>query len=105
MLNSKEPSAFVKESTLHQEERSELGKIVACEGSSLPKTTPRADDVEVLTAWRSVTESPNFKDVDINELCSEFSSKARCDGRRVVVEGSSYQQLLAKLASQRSNSQ
>ena len=61
MLNSKEPSAFVKEPTLHQEERAEIGKIVACEGSSLPKTTPRADDVEVLTAWRSVTESPNFK--------------------------------------------
>jgi AP-1-like factor len=86
MLNNKEPSVFVKESTLHKEEVSHLGNIVACKGSSLPSTTPRADDIEVLTAWRGVTANPNFKDADINTLCSEFSSKARCDGSRVVVK-------------------
>ena len=61
MLNTAEPSAFVKESTLHKEEISDLVNFVACKGSKLPSTTPRADDVEVLTAWRSVTKNPNFK--------------------------------------------
>jgi len=70
-----------------------LDKIVPCK--KLPRTEPRADNVDVLAAWRDVTT--NYKDFDINELCSEFSDKARCDGSRVVLEHPSYQDILAKL--------
>jgi AP-1-like factor len=39
-----------------------LEKIVPCKGSGgLPRTEPRPDNVEVLTAWRDVTSLPNFK--------------------------------------------
>jgi AP-1-like transcription factor len=27
-----------------------------------------------------------FKNIDMNELCSEFSDKARCDGTKVVLD-------------------
>lgn len=69
MMKLGEQSAFVKEPTLHKEEGALLGKIVACKGSSLPSTMPRSDDVEVLTAWRSVTKNPNFKVSFIQHGC------------------------------------
>jgi len=60
--------------------------MVMCRGSSFPKTEQSEKNVEVLSAWRSITSNPQFKDVDINELCTEFTDKARCDGTKVVLE-------------------
>ncbi|KAF9242361.1 hypothetical protein BU15DRAFT_86923 [Melanogaster broomeanus] len=72
-----------------------------------PKTNESPDNVEVLKAWRSITQHPHFKvclscasccrvsgssngwikqDADVNELCTEFAKKARCDGTKVVLE-------------------
>jgi AP-1-like transcription factor len=63
--------------------------VVACQGtSSFPKTQKNDQNIEVLSAWRKITSNPNFKDCDINELCTEFSNKARCDGSKVVLEPS-----------------
>ncbi|TFY50226.1 hypothetical protein EVJ58_g11136, partial [Rhodofomes roseus] len=62
------------------------GPMIMCKGSSFPPTEKSDKNVEVLTAWRSITSNPQFKDLDINELCSEFTSKARCDGTKVVLE-------------------
>ena len=33
-----------------------------------------------------------MQDVDINQLCSEFASKAKCDGCQVVIEPSGMQE-------------
>ncbi|KAG2034308.1 hypothetical protein BDR03DRAFT_965320 [Suillus americanus] len=41
---------------------------------------------EVLKAWRTITSHPQFKDADVNHLCTEFTKKARCDGTKVVLE-------------------
>jgi len=60
--------------------------MVMCRGSSFPKTEQNEKNIEVLSAWRSITSNPQFKDVDINELCTEFTDKARCDGTKVVLE-------------------
>jgi len=60
--------------------------MVMCRGSSFPKTEQNEKNIEVLSAWRSITSNPQFKDVDINELCTEFTNKARCDGTKVVLE-------------------
>ncbi|KAI0344238.1 hypothetical protein BDW22DRAFT_1406629 [Trametopsis cervina] len=62
------------------------GTIVMCKGSSFPKTEKSERNIEVLAAWRTITSNPQFKNVDINELCSEFTKKARCDGTKVVLE-------------------
>ncbi|KAJ7226107.1 hypothetical protein GGX14DRAFT_423887 [Mycena pura] len=59
---------------------------VMCEGSAFPQTAASDKNMEILQAWRTVTSTPQFKDSDIAELCSEFSSKARCDGTKVVLE-------------------
>jgi hypothetical protein len=39
------------------------------------------------------------QDADINELCVEFSQKARCDGEKVVLEPSGVQHILQTLNS------
>ncbi|KAH6917666.1 hypothetical protein BKA70DRAFT_1252839 [Coprinopsis sp. MPI-PUGE-AT-0042] len=76
-----------------------LGSIITCTGSvSFPKTQRRPENVEALTAWRSITSNPKFKDTDISELCSEFSKKARCDGEKVVLEPSGVHDILETLA-------
>ncbi|OCH84766.1 hypothetical protein OBBRIDRAFT_808003 [Obba rivulosa] len=75
--------------------------IVMCKGSSFPKTEKSDKNVEVLAAWRSITSNPQFKDIDINELCSEFTSKARCDGTKVVLEPQGVHHIIETLAAKR----
>ncbi|OJA13413.1 hypothetical protein AZE42_05945 [Rhizopogon vesiculosus] len=60
--------------------------MISCEGSTFPKTQESPANIEVLKAWRTITSHPQFKDADINELCTEFTKKARCDGTKVVLE-------------------
>lgn len=79
----------------------DLSKVMSCKGTGFPKTDPKADNVEVLAAWRGITSAVGSKDYDINQLCSEFSSKAKCDGTKVVLDQSTYQSMLQKLAQAR----
>ena len=37
------------------------GPIVMCKGSSFPRTEKSDKNVEVLTAWRTITSNPQFK--------------------------------------------
>lgn len=39
-----------------------------------------------------------LQDADINELCSEFTSKARCDGTKVVLEPQGVHSILESLS-------
>lgn len=55
------PSQFVTEPMIHRSNDRVLGSMVACKGSSLPSKEPKGDDVDVLTAWRGVTNDPHFK--------------------------------------------
>ncbi|KII94057.1 hypothetical protein PLICRDRAFT_50045 [Plicaturopsis crispa FD-325 SS-3] len=84
--------------TLRKKMDQVTGAMVMCEGGSLPKTVASDKNVEVLSAWRSITSNPRFKDYDINELCSEFTSKARCDGTKVVLEPSGVHHILNSLS-------
>ncbi|CCL99636.1 uncharacterized protein FIBRA_01656 [Fibroporia radiculosa] len=77
------------------------GAMIMCKGSSFPPTEKSDKNVEVLTAWRSITSNPQFKDLDINELCSEFTSKARCDGTKVVLEPQGVHHIIETLAAKR----
>lgn len=75
-----------------------LGSMITCAGSSFPKTVKSDQNIEVLSAWRSITSNPNFKDTDINSLCHEFTSKARCDGTKVVLEPQGVHSILEALS-------
>lgn len=75
--------------------------MIMCKGSSFPKTEKNERNIEVLTAWRSIMQNPQFKNVDINELCSEFTKKARCDGTKVVLEPEGVNDILETLSSKR----
>ncbi|KDQ54956.1 hypothetical protein JAAARDRAFT_60403 [Jaapia argillacea MUCL 33604] len=75
--------------------------MVVCTGSSIPRTEQNESNIEVLSAWRTITSDPNFKDVDINELCSEFTKKAKCDGKKVVLEPQGVQCILDKLTAKK----
>ncbi|KAG2069834.1 hypothetical protein BDR04DRAFT_1100940 [Suillus decipiens] len=65
---------------------SQGGNMISCEGSQFPKTKESPANIEVLKAWRTITSHPQFKDADVNQLCTEFTKKARCDGTKVVLE-------------------
>ena len=46
-----------------------------------------------------------FQDVDINELCNEFTNKARCDGQKVVLEPEGVHHIIEALAARQAHSQ
>ncbi|KAI0271581.1 hypothetical protein BC834DRAFT_967035 [Gloeopeniophorella convolvens] len=75
------------------------GPMIMCKGATFPMTEKSDNNVEVLTAWRSITSHPQFKasNVDINELCSEFTDKARCDGTKVVLDPQGVNSIIEKL--------
>ncbi|PPQ90428.1 hypothetical protein CVT25_014946 [Psilocybe cyanescens] len=75
-----------------------LGTMIACSGSSFPTTAKSDKNIEVLSAWRSIRADPKFKDADINALCTEFTSKARCDGTKVVLEPQGVHSILENLS-------
>jgi AP-1-like factor len=68
-----------------------------CEGSAFPSTQQSEKNMEILTAWRTVTSDPKFKDSDLADLCSEFSNKARCDGTKVVLEPQGVRNIIESL--------
>ncbi|KXN84806.1 AP-1-like transcription factor [Leucoagaricus sp. SymC.cos] len=80
-----------------------IGPIVSCAGSAFPKTAKSDKNVEVLSAWRSITSNPKFRDanIDINDLCSEFTSKAKCDGTKVVLEPEEMHNIIEALANKK----
>ena len=87
---------------IQKSQDSTMGSMITCTGSvSFPKTQRRPENVPVLTAWKTITSNPKFKDTDISELCSEFSKKARCDGEKVVLEPTGVHDILESLASKK----
>lgn len=91
-------SPFAPPINLRKSSDSVLGTMISCVGSNFPKTAKSDKNVEVLSAWRSIRADPKFKDTDINELCSEFTNKARCDGTKVVLEPSGVHSILENLS-------
>ena len=45
-----------------------------------------------------------LKNVDVNELCSEFTDKARCDGSKVVLNPQGVNSILEKLTTRLTSS-
>jgi len=55
------PFAPPSQSTLKKSTDSVLGTMITCKGTSFPKTTKSDNNIEVLTAWRSIRANPKFK--------------------------------------------
>ena len=54
------------------------GSMVMCKGSSFPKTEKSDRNIEVLTAWRTITSNPQFKGTEgMNKLLEEGRRKRR----------------------------
>ncbi|KAF8887715.1 hypothetical protein BD779DRAFT_1525842 [Infundibulicybe gibba] len=83
------PSPFAPPSTVRKSSDDALGSLVTCKGSKFPSTTKSDQNVE--PAFR--------KECDINELCAEFTSKARCDGTNLVLEPQGVNHILETLSS------
>ncbi|KAJ7692843.1 hypothetical protein B0H17DRAFT_1179174 [Mycena rosella] len=74
------------------------GLIPCGENSAFPPPKQNEGNVEILIAWRTLVSSPagtylrcdakltHWQEMDLMDLCSEFTSKARCDGTMVVIE-------------------
>ncbi|KAJ3905207.1 hypothetical protein F5879DRAFT_1009536 [Lentinula edodes] len=71
---------------------------VECDGrTTFPPVDKSDENVPVLDAWRNITRDPQYKECDIANLCSEFASKARCDGSKVVLEPQGVTSLMESL--------
>jgi len=55
------PSPFGPPMPLRKRTDSVLGSMITCAGSNFPKTVKSDQNIEVLSAWRSITSNPNFK--------------------------------------------
>ncbi|KDQ30313.1 hypothetical protein PLEOSDRAFT_1111247 [Pleurotus ostreatus PC15] len=86
-------------STVRKSSDAAHNPMVACQGSSFPKVDKSADNIEVLSAWKTIRSHPQFQDADINDLCSQFASKARCDGTKVVLEPQGVHTIIESLKS------
>jgi AP-1-like factor len=73
--------------------------MAMCKDAAFPMTEKSDKNIEVLTAWKNITSHPHFKasNLDMNELCSEFKNKARCDGTQVVLDPQGVTSILEKL--------
>ncbi|KAJ6498001.1 hypothetical protein C8R47DRAFT_315670 [Mycena vitilis] len=90
-------SVFAKDAPAVRKAESIFGSSVMCEGSAFPQTQQSEKNMEILTAWRTVTSDPAFKDSDLSGLCAEFSAKARCDGTKVVLEPQGVRNIIESL--------
>ncbi|KAJ6573923.1 hypothetical protein DFH09DRAFT_1151419 [Mycena vulgaris] len=98
-ISTQGASPFAPEQALVRKSNdSVFGPTVMCEGSAFPQTEQSEKNLEILTAWRTVTSNPEFRDSDLADLCSEFSSKARCDGSKVVLEPQGVRNIIDSLA-------
>ncbi|KAK7064788.1 BZIP family transcriptional factor [Favolaschia claudopus] len=109
------PSPFASDAPAVRKADSIFGPTIMCEGSAFPQTEQSEKNMEILTAWRTVTSDPKFKvkrflencfvterltgaqDSDLADLCTEFSAKARCDGQKVVLEPQGVRNIIESL--------
>jgi len=54
-------------------------------------------NIDAETAYQTIRNHPQFKDIDISSLCQEFAQKARCDGTKVVLPPNGVQELVDSL--------
>jgi AP-1-like factor len=89
------------------------GTVIGCQGAVLPKTEKSDKNIEVLTAWRDIMSmfkvgatypsvesqvlNAPLQDTDMATLCAEFTSKAKCDGEKVVLEPQGVNHIVEKL--------
>jgi len=112
-IESSGPSAFVESSMNHNfiqavscatptSSEKPLAPSVECDGkTTFPSVEKSENNVPVLDAWRNITRDPQYKECDIANLCTEFASKARCDGTKVVLEPSGVSSLMETLATKK----
>ncbi|KAF9942884.1 DNA-binding transcription factor yap1, partial [Modicella reniformis] len=48
-------------------------------------------------AWEQISKHPKFDDADIDQLCAEMKSKAKCSGHGPVIPVSDIDKLMSKL--------
>jgi AP-1-like transcription factor len=101
------------------------GPVVICQGATFPRTEKSDKNIEVLAAWESITSHPHFIASvsnpphtsslvlsslimfmlkDMNELCSAFADKARCDGTKVVLDPQGVTSILEKFSTRLNSS-
>jgi AP-1-like factor len=60
---------------------------------NLPKTTKSKDHIDLRVAYTHMKQHPSLTEEDIDDLCTELTAKAKCDGTRPVLEKSDVMQV------------
>lgn len=81
-----------------QDQQPFMGKVEeANKKFSLPPLEENEKAIPCPQAWEHIAKHPNFDDVDIDELCKELKSKAKCSGHGPVIALSDVDKLMQKL--------
>ncbi|KAI8603366.1 hypothetical protein EDD21DRAFT_369253 [Dissophora ornata] len=80
-----------------EESHDVFGKMVAANHHSLPQLAENEKAMPCPQAWEHIAKHPNFDDADIDDLCAELKSKAKCSGHGPVISLSDVDKLMDKL--------
>ncbi|KAK3824287.1 MAG: hypothetical protein J3R72DRAFT_458251 [Linnemannia gamsii] len=64
---------------------------------TLPPLTEGEQTIPCPQAWEQLAKHPNFDDADIDELCAELKSKAKCSGHGPVIPVSEVDKVMSRL--------
>ncbi|KAF9998433.1 DNA-binding transcription factor yap1 [Entomortierella chlamydospora] len=64
---------------------------------TLPMLGENEQAIPCPQAWEQIAKHPKFDDADIDELCAELKSKAKCSGHGPVIAQSDVDKLMSKL--------
>ncbi|KAG0048361.1 DNA-binding transcription factor yap1 [Gryganskiella cystojenkinii] len=83
---------------MSQEQQPFVGKVAeANQKFTLPPLGEDEKAIPCPQAWEHIAKHPNFDDVDIDDLCKELKSKAKCSGHGPVIALSDVDKLMNKL--------
>ncbi|KAF9970403.1 DNA-binding transcription factor yap1 [Actinomortierella ambigua] len=63
----------------------------------LPALEPNEEAIPCPQAWKQISKHPKFDDVEIDELCAELKSKAKCSGHGPVISVKDVDNLISRL--------
>lgn len=80
------------------QDRSFTGKVEEANRKfTLPPLEENEKAIPCPQAWEHIAKHPNFDDVDIDDLCKELKSKAKCSGHGPVIALSDVDKLMSRL--------
>ncbi|KAG9061061.1 DNA-binding transcription factor yap1 [Linnemannia hyalina] len=85
LFNYTNSFANVAATPAREESQEFFGKVTESTNKSLPPLDDNERALPCPEVWEHIAKHPNFDDADIDDLCAEMKSKAKCSGHGPVI--------------------